>query len=159
MDWKGMSRAIIVSACMILGLSGVHAQESRITTQSTRCAAIFVVLAETSAEDTARQKKFLKAESIFSELFVKDQKKPVDDAAIAEAHHRRDRVLQEFRDTYTSRRDYLVEESVLCGAWGEGFLSQGENYSYVPVIPKVIPHAVRTDYEAAAKAAFARWIR
>lgn len=150
---------IILSVCILLGLSGAHAQESRIMTQSARCAAIFTVLAEASAEDKGRQQKFLKAESIFSELFVKEGKSAAGKPSLEEAHRRRDLVLQEFRDTYTSRRAYLIEESVLCGAWGEGFLVQGENYGYVPVIPKVISETVRTDYETAAKVAFARWMR
>lgn len=136
-----------------------YAQESRIATQSTRCAAIFSVLADTSADNTARQKKFLKAEAIFSELFVKETNDKKDKVTLEEAHRRRDLVMKEFRDTYTSRRAYIIEESVLCGAWGEGFLVQGENYGYVPVIPKVISHTIRTDYEAIAATAFAQWMQ
>jgi hypothetical protein len=136
-----------------------HAQESRIATQSARCAAVFSVLAETAADDAVRQKKYLKAEAIFSELFVTDHSDNKIQVTLDESHRRRDLVLKEFRETYANRRAYIIEETVLCGAWGEGFLIQGESYSYVPVIPKVIPQNVRAGYEAAATTAFARWAR
>ncbi len=145
--------------CAMLLVSDGHAQESRIATQSVRCAAVFSILAETSADDALRQKKFLKAEAIFSELFIIDQREKKVQVTLEEAHRRRDLILKEFRDTYASRRAYIIEETVLCGAWGEGFLAQGENYGYVPVIPKVIPQNVRADYEATANAALNRWIR
>ena len=136
-----------------------HAQESRIATQSARCAAVFSVLAEASADDTVRHKKYLKAEMIFSELFVTDHRDKKIQVNLEEAHRRRDLVLKEFRETYANRRAYIIEETVLCGAWGEGFLIQGEHYNYVPVIPKVIPQNVRADYEITASHAFARWAR
>jgi ABC-type protease/lipase transport system fused ATPase/permease subunit len=154
-----ISLAITAIASMPLLVSHAHAQESRIATQSARCAAIYWVLAETTADNAVRQQKFLKAASIFSELFVKEHGDKKNELTLEEAHRRRDRVLEEFRDTYASRRAYIIEESVLCGAWGEGFLVQGESYSYVPVIPKVIPQNVRSEYEATAAAAFARWLR
>lgn len=152
---------LMISAviCVHLIASHSHAQESRIATQSVRCSAIFTVLAETAADDAARQKKFLKAETIFSELFVNDQRDKKAQVTLEEAHRRRDLVLKEFRETYDSRRAYIIEETVLCGAWGEGFLVQGESYGYVPVIPKVIPQNIRSDYEASASTAFARWTR
>jgi hypothetical protein len=154
-----ISLAITAIASMPLLASHAHAQESRIATQSARCAAIYSVLAETTADNAARQQKFLKAATIFSELFVKEQSDKKNQLTLEEAHRRRDLVLEEFRDTYASRREYIIEESVLCGAWGEGFLVQGESYGYVPVIPKVIPQNVRSEYEATAAVAFARWVR
>ena len=160
----GIASAVKTSAnaaalCALLLANSSHAQESRIATQSVRCAAVFSVLAETSADDALRQKKFLKAEGIFSELFIIDQREKKVQATLEEAHRRRDLILKEFRDTYASRRAYITEETVLCGAWGEGFLAQGERYGYVPVIPKVIPQNVRADYEATASAALNRWMR
>lgn len=157
----GTKIALAITAIIFVPIfvSHSHAQESRIATQSARCAAVFSVLAETAADDAARQKRFLKAEAIFTALFVaehNDKKIPV---TLDEAHQRRDLVLKEFRETYANRRAYIIEETVLCGAWGEGFLIQGESYSYVPVIPKVIPQNVRADYEATASNAFARWAR
>ncbi len=154
-----VSLTIAPLMCATLLMSHSHAQESRIATQSVRCAAIFSVLAETTGEDALRQKKFLKAESIFSELFVTENSDKKVQVTLEEAHRRRDLVVKEFRDTYAGRRTYIIEESVLCGAWGEGFLAQGEHHSFVPVIPKVIPQNIRTNYEATAGAAFAHWMR
>jgi hypothetical protein len=151
-----------VTLVVVIGITllphQAHAQESRIATQSGRCSAIFSVLADT-AEDPAQQQRFQRAAAIFIDLFVKESKSRQSDVTLDAANRRRDEVLKEFRDTHANRRSYLIEESVLCGAWGEGFLIQGENYGYVPVIPKVIPHKVRSEYETTAASAFTRWMR
>ena len=159
-DMNGMriSVGVVTGVCLSLFFSSTHAQESRIATQSVRCAAIFSVLAETAANEPKRQARFKTAETIFSELFVKEYRDKKDNVTLDEAHRRRDLVLKELRETYASRRAYIIEETVLCGAWGEGFLVQGENYGYVPVIPKVIPQNIRADYEARGSSAFAAWV-
>jgi hypothetical protein len=144
--------------CSSLFFTSTHAQESRIAAQSVRCAAIFSVLAETASNEPKYQTRFKTAETIFSQLFVKEYRDKKDSVTLEEAHRRRDLVLKEFKDTYTNRRAYIIEETVLCGAWGEGFLVQGDTYSYVPVIPKVIPQTVRADYEARGSTAFADWV-
>lgn len=152
------SFGIWAGVCLSLFFTSTHAQESRIATQSVRCAAIFSVLAETAASEPKFQARFKTADTIFSELFVKEYRDKKDNVTLDEAHRRRDLVLKELRDTYASRRAYIIEETVLCGAWGEGFLVQGENYGYVPVIPKVIPQNIRADYEARGSSAFAAWV-
>jgi hypothetical protein len=158
MNGMRISFRVIAGVCLSFCFTGTHAQESRIATQSVRCAAIFSVLAETAANEPKYQTRYKNAETIFSELFVKEYRDKKDGATLDEAHRRRDLILKELRDTYANRRAYIVEETVLCGAWGEGFLVQGENYSYVPVIPKVIPQNVRADYEARGSTAFAAWV-
>jgi hypothetical protein len=161
---KDKMKGLRISFRMVAGIglslffTSSHAQESRIATQSVRCAAIFSVLAETAAKEPKYQTRYKNAETIFSELFVKEYRDKKDGATLDEAHRRRDLILKELRDTYANRRAYIIEETVLCGAWGEGFLVQGESYSYVPVIPKVIPQNVRADYEARGSAAFAGWV-
>jgi hypothetical protein len=157
---NGMRISLGLATGMYLSLfsTHTHAQESRIATQSVRCGAIFSVLAETAANDPKHQARFKTAETIFSELFAKEYLDKKDSVTPDEALRRRDTVLKEFKDTYANRRAYIIEETVLCGAWGEGFLAQGETYSYVPVIPKVIPQNIRTEYEARGSAAFAGWV-
>lgn len=157
---KGLriSFRLVAGIGLSLFFASSHAQESRIATQSVRCAAIFSVLAESAANDPKYQTRFKTAETIFSELFVKEYRDKKDGVTVDEGHRRRDLVIKELRDTYANRRAYIIEETVLCGAWGEGFLVQGENYSYVPVIPKVIPQNVRADYEARGSTAFAAWV-
>jgi hypothetical protein len=158
MNGMRISFGVIAGICLSFFFTIARAQESRIATQSVRCAAIFSVLAETTANDPKYQTRFKTAETIFSELFVKEYRDKKDSIALDEAYRRRDLILKEFKDTYANRRAYIIEETVLCGAWGEGFLSQGDDYSYVPVIPKVIPQNVRTNYEARGSAAFAAWV-
>lgn len=157
MNGTRISVGAMTVVCLSLFFGSIHAQESRIATQSARCAAIFSVLAETAANESKHQTRFKTAETIFSELFVKEYSDKKDSVTLDEAHRRRDLVLKEFRDTFANRRPYIIEETVLCGAWGEGFLVQGETYGYVPVIPKVIPQNIRADYEARGSAAFAAW--
>jgi hypothetical protein len=153
-----ISFGVIVGICSSFFFTSAQAQESRIASQSIRCAAIFSVLAETAASEPKYQTRFKTAETIFSELFVKEYRDKKDSVTLEEAHRRRDQILKEFKDTFTSRRAYIIEETVLCGAWGEGFLSQGDDYSYVPVIPKVIPQNIRANYEARGSTAFAAWV-
>lgn len=68
-------------------------------------------------------------------------------------------MLKEFRDTYAARQAALKEEVVLCGAWADGYLAQGDNVTHVPVIPKLIPASVRQEYEALAAAGWERWLK
>ncbi len=158
MNGMRMSLGGMAVICSSLFFTSIHAQESRIATQSVRCAAIYSVLGETAANEPKYQTRFKTAETIFSELFIKEYRDKKDSVTLDEAHRRRDLVLKEFKDTYTNRRAYIIEETVLCGAWGEGFLVQGDTYSYVPVIPKVIPQTIRADYEARGSTAFAGWV-
>ena len=158
MNATKISLGVVTGICLSLFFTHIHAQESRIATQSVRCAAIFSVLADSAANDSKHQARFKTAETIFSELFVKEYRDKKEGVTPDEALRRRDLVLKEFRDTYANRRAYIIEETVLCGAWGESFLSQGENYAYVPVIPKVIPQNIRADYESRGGTAFAGWV-
>jgi hypothetical protein len=158
MNETRISFGVLVGICLSLFFTITYAQESRIATQSVRCAAVFSVLADTAASEPKYQARFKSAEMIFSELFVKEYSDKKDTVTLDEAHRRRDLVLKELRDTYANRRAYIIEETVLCGAWGEGFLIQGETYGYVPVIPKVIPQNIRADYEARGSTAFAAWV-
>ena len=158
MNEMKISFGMMAGICLSLFVTGTQAQESRIATQSVRCAAIFAVLADAAGNEQKYQSKFKTAATIFSELFVKEYRDKKEPLTLDEALRRRDLVLKELRDTYANRRTYIIEETVLCGAWGEGFLIQGEDYSYVPVLPKVIPQNIRADYEARGSAAFSAWI-
>ena len=50
-------------------------------------------------------------------------------------------------------------DGVVCGAWAEGFLSQGENWAFIPVIPKVIAQSAREEYTRVGPASFTRWAK
>jgi hypothetical protein len=57
------------------------------------------------------------------------------------------------------RADYFREDAVVCGAWAEGFLAQGERYQFLVVYPKVIAPHIRSQYQALADQTLQRWAR
>ena len=89
---------------------------------------------------------------------ITEKKERTGNASRDDGIERRKLVLQEFTATYSSRPATLKEEVVLCGAWAEGYKIQGDNYTYVPIIPKLIPAAVRSDYETLAEAGWKTWM-
>jgi hypothetical protein len=136
----------------------VVAQESRVEMQAGRCSAIFFMLSETHKDNTASAGIFQHFGSVFENLYVTEKKERVGNATRDDGIERRNLVLQEFKATYNSRPATLKEEVVLCGAWAEGYKIQGDNYTYVPIIPKLIPAAVRNEYEALAETSWKKWI-
>jgi hypothetical protein len=132
------------------------AQESRLATQAVHCSAILAVFAEAHADDPTLAAKFGKAVGIFDEVYAKERGGDAG-AALREAGTRRTALLDSFRATLAEREPYLREDGVVCGAWAEGFLSQGPQWSYVPVYPKVIGAGIRAEYEKLGAAALGRW--
>lgn len=130
--------------------------ESRLATQALHCSAILAVFAETHADDPTLAAKFGKAVGIFGEVYAKERGGDAA-AALREAETRRADLLSEFRAKLAEREPYLREDGVVCGAWAEGFLGQGDNWSYVPVYPKVIGAGIRAEYEKLAAESFGRW--
>ncbi len=146
---------ILAAACLMPWMPAA-AQESRLAGQALHCSAILAVFADTHADDPALSAKYGKAVGIFSEVYAKERGGDAA-AALREAETRRTALLAEFRAKLDEREPYLKEDGVVCGAWAEGFLGQGEHWSYVPVYPKVIGAGIRADYEKRAAEAFARW--
>ena len=136
----------------------VVAQESRFEMQAGRCSAIFFMLSETHKDNIASAAVFQHFVSVFENLYVTEKKERTGNASRDDGIERRKLVLQEFTATYSSRPATLKEEVVLCGAWAEGYKIQGDNYTYVPIIPKLIPAAVRSDYETLAEACWKTWM-
>lgn len=132
------------------------AQESRLATQALHCSAILAVFTEAHADDPTLAAKFGKAVGIFDEVYAKERGGDAG-AALREAETRRTALLDTFRANLTEREPYLREDGVVCGAWAEGFLSQGPQWSYVPVYPKVIGAGIRAEYEKLGAAALGRW--
>ena len=145
-----MTKFLSLSSLIILPCfcHQVIAQESRVEMQAGRCSAIFFMLSETHKDNTASAGIFQHFGSVFENLYVTEKKERVGNATRDDGIERRNLVLQEFKATYNSRPATLKEEVVLCGAWAEGYKIQGDNYTYVPIIPKLIPAAVRNEYEA-----------
>ncbi len=145
-----------VVALSLLLAGSVLAEESRIATQAVRCSAVFAVFVDANADDPALSGKFRKAQKIFDEVYAGERRDKSADAA-TESGARRGALLKEFRDNFREREPYLHEEGVLCGAWAEGFLAQGENWSFIPVIPKVIAQSARDEYSRIGPSSFTRW--
>ena len=144
--------SLLLAACPVL------ADESRIATQAMRCSAVFTVFVEANADDAALAAKFRKAQTIFDEVYAGERRDKRGDAA-QEIATKRGALLKEFKDNFKEREPYLHEESVLCGAWAEGFLAQGENWAFIPVIPKVIAQSARDEYSRVGPASFTRWAK
>ena len=152
----------IISLLVLIALScswtTVIAQESRVEMQAGRCSAIFFMLNETHKKNPTWQPIFQEFIGVFENLYVNEKKERTGSGTVDEGTQRRNAVLQEFKDTYTSRVATLKEEVVLCGAWAEGYRIQGRDYVYVPIIPKLIPAAIRTTYEAFAESGWKKWM-
>jgi len=155
-----MTKFLSLSSLIILPCfcHQVIAQESRVEMQAGRCSAIFFMLSETHKDNAASAGVFQHFVSVFENLYVTEKKERVGNATRDDGIERRNLVLQEFKATYNSRPATLKEEVVLCGAWAEGYKIQGDNYTYVPIIPKLIPAAVRNEYEALAETSWKKWI-
>jgi hypothetical protein len=139
--------------------SPVLAQESRVETQAARCSAIFAILSETHAEDAARSKYFLHFMEVFTALSLKEKKERTGSASAEEGSTRRNSLLSEFRANYPNQQAAINDETILCGAWAEGYRAQGDQYAYVPIIPKLIPQSVRDEYQSYATTSWKKWIK
>lgn len=157
-----MPRRTLILALLIASLwflcSPSLAQASREEIKSSRCSAIFTMLAEAFPED-ARIAVFRRFTGVFNDLYLQEKKERTGSASAEDGIALRAALLREFRATYASQQAALNEEVVLCGAWADGYLAQGENVTHVPVIPKLIPPGVRQDYEALATVGWSRWLK
>ncbi len=134
------------------------AEDSRMAKQALHCSAVFTVFADTHADDAVLGKQFAQGVEIFTGLYAKER--GGDTAAMRqEAAALRAGLLQQFREQMKDREPYLREDGVVCGAWAEGFFAQGDDYSFVPVYPKVIGISARQKYTKIAADAFTRWKR
>ncbi len=153
------SAARIAAALALAGIcTGAGAQESRLATQALHCSAIFSVFEQTHADDEAQAKKYRRGVDIFTELYAKERGGDAG-AAKAAAEQGRAALLKQFRDKLAEREPYLREDGVVCGAWAEGFFAQGDDWSFVPVYPKVIGMGARQQYAPIAAESFERWKR
>ncbi len=150
--------ALSLSLPLLLSAGAAAAEESRVAAQAIRCSAVFAVFVNANAEDAALSAKFSKAQRIFDEVYAGERRDKRGDAH-EEIVAKRSALLQEFRDNFREREPYLHEEGVLCGAWAEGFLAQGERWSFIPVIPKVIAASARAEYSRIGPASFTRWAK
>ncbi len=151
---KTLAAAVLLAFVTFNSHAGT--ENARMAKQALQCSAIFTVFADTHANDPALSKQFAQGVEIFTALYAKES--GGDTAAMRqEAATHRAGLLQQFRDQLGEREAYLREDGVACGAWAEGFFVQGDDYTFVPVYPKVIGMGARQKYTKIAADAFTRW--
>lgn len=146
-----MSRfSVLVCVCglALFGMgSPVLAQETRLATQSLHCAAIFEVLGQGSNHDAQQAAPYAKATDIFTSVHLQELPQPVSASTRELVSQKRSNAVQAMRAAWLAKDAALREEAVLCGAWAEGFLAQGDRIQFVPVFPKVVAPGVRSQYQ------------
>jgi hypothetical protein len=161
---RSIMQSIAAKVFMILlvgSLSGVlsaHAQDSRLENQLLRCSAITTIFSIAAEKNTETEIKLQKMPSLFFEFYANEKKSKNTEMKPEEILGRRQQILSEIKDHYVDREALLIEEGVVCGAWAEGFLSQGENITFIPVYPKVISSQIRDYYARIASVAFKKWL-
>lgn len=150
------SLSVLIALSFVV--TNVVAQESRVEVQAGRCSAIFFMLSETHQNQSTSFSLFQHFVGVFENLYVAEKKERTGSGTREDGIKRRELILKEFKESYLTRQASLKEEVVLCGAWAEGYRVQGEHYTYVPIIPKLIPLPVRADYEAFADTGWKKWM-
>jgi hypothetical protein len=157
-------QSIATKAFMILlvgSLSGIlsaHAQDSRLENQLLRCSAISTIFSIATEKNAETEIKLQKMPALFFDFYANEKKSKNNEMKPEELLGRRQKILSEIKDHYVDREALLLEEGVVCGAWAERFLSQGENITFIPVYPKVISTQTRDYYARIASVAFKKWL-
>lgn len=139
------------------GISNAMAvQESRLAGQAMHCAAIFSVLAQAFSDDSGKGPRFSKGVDVLTDVYLKEQPSPSDPGVLAATVQRRSEAVKALHAAWPSQGAALREDGVMCGAWVEGFLGQGDWYQFVPVYPKVVAPHVRGQYQTLLEEAMRR---
>ena len=143
---------------LCLSQSGLAADESRVAEQAMNCSAVFQVLSDTHAGDAALVAKFGKGVSILSDVYLKERNE-TPTVGLASANARRAEAVKQMQKSMPDKAAYFREDAVICGAWAEGFMAQGERMQFMLVYPKVVPMHIRPQYQGYADAAIARYLK
>lgn len=143
---------------ILSGMLSAHAQDSRLENQLLRCSAISTIFSIAAEKNAETEIKLQKMPTLFFEFYANEKKSKNTEMKPEELLGRRQQILSEIKDHYVDREALLLEEGVVCGAWAEGFLSQGDNITFVPVYPKVISSQTRDVYARIAPVAFKKWL-
>lgn len=131
-------------------------QETRLAGQAMHCAAIFSVLAQAFSNDPNKGPRFSKAVEVLSEVYLKEQPSSTEPGVLATSAQHRSEAVKALHAAWPSQGAALREDSVMCGAWVEGFLGQSDWYQFVPVYPKVVAPHVRGQYQTLLEEAMRR---
>ena len=136
--------------------NAMSAQESRLAGQAMHCAAIFSVLAQAFSDDPGKGPRFSKGVDVLTDVYLKEQPPSTESGVLAAAVQRRSEAVKAVHAAWPSQGAALREDGVMCGAWVEGFLGQGDRYQFVPVYPKVVAPHVRGQYQTLLEEAMRR---
>ena len=149
---------MIFFAWSFSSLASAQTQDSRLENQLLRCSAITTIFSIAAEKNAESEIKLQKMPSLFFEFYTNEKKSKNTEMKSEEILGRRQQILSEIKGHYVDREALLIEEGVVCGAWAEGFLSQGENITFIPIYPKVISSQIRDYYARIATVAFKKWL-
>jgi hypothetical protein len=154
---KNLTSLALGFLAVMPGISNaMAAQESRLAGQAMHCAAIFSVLAQAFSNDSGKGPRFSKGVDVLTDVYLKEQPSPSDPGVLAAAAQRRSEAVKQLHAAWPSQAAPLREDGVMCGAWVEGFLGQGDRYQFIPVYPKVVAPHIRGQYQTLLEEAMRR---
>jgi hypothetical protein len=142
-------RTLIVALLLIGGSNLTFGQVSHASEHAQRCAGIFDLMSQANLSDADRQDHLNKIIHLFDEIYV--QESPNTAQQHPAIHTSMSPII---RQEIPTRANELTEEGILCGAWAESMLSQGEHYKFITVFPKVIALSVRQTYQPLSQQVF-----
>lgn len=149
---------LFISALLVSSISTNCFARNETAQQALNCAAVFSVLSKGYAHDGTLASKFTKVADLFTHIYMQEQvaNTPADEQASIQL---RNAATLELRHALPARAAYFREDTVICGAWAEGFMSQGEHMQFMLVYPKVVPMQVRATYQTYADQVIQRLAR
>ena len=143
------SNVMVLALALWCGLcQTVLAQDERLARQALHCAVLMQLLADEAPPADGQVARWQQASAWMSEVHLRALPDGVSSA------HQRAEVLAHWQAARARQEAAVQEDVVVCGAWAEGFLAQGDRFRYVPVYPKVIAPAWRSRYAEVAR----RWL-
>lgn len=141
---------ILASIFGVLTAASSHAdtvQGTKRSMQAIDCSVVFSAFLQVYSGDFYLNQRLRKAIDIFTDIALKEMNLPVSDTEIEAMAIQRSNAAHSLLKNRSTQSPNLREDSVMCGAWAEGLLSQGEHYQYVPVYPKVVAPSIRAKYQ------------
>jgi hypothetical protein len=121
------------------GATQAGAQVSHTSEHAQRCAGIFALLSEANQSKPELHTQLDRITALFDDIYSHE----IANASTTIHVHMQDEIRQEA----LSRAPELQEEGVLCGAWADTMMAQGDHYKFVAVFPKVIALTSRQNYQ------------
>lgn len=137
---------VLCIGLLFLVQSLARAQDARLAQQALQCAVLMDTLAHADVGAPDQAPRWQRAADVLQDVHRKALGGTAPDAGA------RQQVLAQLQAAHAQRSAALQEDVVVCGAWAEGFLAQGAQVQYVPVYPKVIAPALRSQYADVARA-------